>query len=310
VNVFLVYPLIFVVTSISIFFRPARVAILPQLVERDELVTANSAMWVGETIADVIAYPLAGLFVASLMAALPLAFWLDAVTYLASAVLLATIVVRPRTASEEADANEPKHFMNELKLGWRFLRNETVLLANTIQAAIAQFTVGIMTVLTVIYCYEVYSDSSIGYSAVWGFMEAGTGVGSLIGGFAIGLVGSRLAKGKTIIAGYAVLGLLTFLLAITDNIPIAVGLAFGSGVANMVFLIPSQALFQERTPSALLGRVVSFRFAFVFGSMTVAMAVGSLMIIFVPATFVIALFGLITLVTGLAGWFVPAIRNA
>ena len=31
VNVFLVYPLIFVVTSISIFFRPARVAILPQL---------------------------------------------------------------------------------------------------------------------------------------------------------------------------------------------------------------------------------------------------------------------------------------
>jgi hypothetical protein len=44
--------------------------------------------------------------------------------------------------------------------------------------------------------------------------------------------------------------------------------------------------------------------------MTVAMAVGSLMIIFVPATFVIALFGLITLVTGLAGWFVPAIRNA
>ena len=135
-------------------------------------------------------------------------------------------------------------------------------------------------------------------------------MGNLIGGFAIGLVGSRLAKGRMIIAGYAVLGLFTFLLAITDNIPIAVGLAFGSGVANMVFLIPSQALFQERTPSALIGRVVSFRFALVFGSMTVAMAVGSLMIIFVPATFVIALFGLITLVTGLVGWFVPAIRNA
>ena len=310
VNVILIYPLIFIVTSISIFFRPARVAIMPQLVERDELVTANSAMWVGETIADVIAYPLAGLFVASLMSALPLAFWLDAVTYLASAVLLATIVVRPRTADEEAEAKEPRGFFKELRLGWKFLRNESVLLANTIQATIAQFTVGILTVLTVIYCYEVYSDSSIGYAAVWGFMEAGTGAGALIGGFVIGLIGTRIAKGKMIIAGYAVLGLLTFLLAITDNVPIAVGLAFGSGVANMVFLIPSQALFQERTPQALLGRVVSFRFALVFGSMTVAMAVGSLMIIFVPATFVIALFGLITLVTGLAGWFVPAIRNA
>ena len=101
-----------------------------------------------------------------------------------------------------------------------------------------------------------------------------------------------------------------FLLAVTDNLPLAVGLAFGSGVANMVFIIPSQTLFQERTPPALIGRVVGFRFALVFGSMTVAMAVGSLMIIFVPATFVIALFGLITLVAGLVGWFVPAVRDA
>ena len=37
VNVLLVYPLVFLVTAISIFFRPARVAILPQIVEEDEL---------------------------------------------------------------------------------------------------------------------------------------------------------------------------------------------------------------------------------------------------------------------------------
>ncbi len=310
VNVVLVYPLIFTVTSISIFFRPARVAIMPQLVERDELITANSAMWVGETIADVLAYPLAGLFVASLMSALPLAFWLDAMTYLASAVLIATIVVRPRADAKAGETDEEKGVLKEMREGWRFLRNETVLLANTIQASIAQFTVGIMTVLTVIYCYEVFRDHPLGYSGVWGFLEAGTGAGNIVGGFVIGLIGSRAAKGRMIIAGYAALGLLTFLLAITDHVGIAIGLAFGSGVANMVFLIPSQALFQERTPSALLGRVVSFRFALVYGSMTVAMGVGSLMIIAVPATAVIAFFGLVTLVTGLAGWFVPAIRDA
>ena len=85
-NLLLVYPLVFLVTSISIFFRPARVAILPRIVREDELLTANSAMWVGETIADVIGYPLAGIFVAFLGAALPLAFWFDAATYVASAV--------------------------------------------------------------------------------------------------------------------------------------------------------------------------------------------------------------------------------
>ena len=95
-----------------------------------------------------------------------------------------------------------------------------------------------------------------------------------------------------VIAGYAAWGLLIFLFAMVDNLPLAMGLAIGQGVANMVFVIPSQTLFQERTPQALMGRVVGFRFALVFGSMTVAMALGSVLgEVFGPAP-VIAVFGL------------------
>ncbi len=100
-NIVLVYPLIFLVTSISVFFRPARVALLPQIVPEEDLLSANSALWVGETIADVIGYPLAGLFVFLLGTAVPLAFWVDAATYLASAALITTIVVQARRPSEE-----------------------------------------------------------------------------------------------------------------------------------------------------------------------------------------------------------------
>src|SRR5207247_8104230 len=88
-NLALIYPLVFLVTSISIFFRPARTAIIPQIVASDELLTANSATWIAETLADVIGYPLAGLFVAFLGSALPLAFWFDAAAYVASAGLIA-----------------------------------------------------------------------------------------------------------------------------------------------------------------------------------------------------------------------------
>jgi hypothetical protein len=82
VNIWLAYPLVFVVTTISIFFRPARVAILPRIVREDELLTGNSALWVGETIVDVIGFPLAGLFVALLANNLSVAFWFDSATYL------------------------------------------------------------------------------------------------------------------------------------------------------------------------------------------------------------------------------------
>ena len=101
-NILLVYPLVFLITTVSIFFRPARVAILPQIVRQDELLSANSALWVGETMADIIGWPLAGLFVVSLGNAIPVAFWLDAATYVGSAALISTIVVK--TASSRAAA--------------------------------------------------------------------------------------------------------------------------------------------------------------------------------------------------------------
>ena len=113
-----------------------------------------------------------------------------------------------------------------------------------------------------------------------------------------------------VIAGYTAWGLLIFLFALSNNLPIALGLAFGQGVANMVFIIPSQTLFQERTPPNLMGRVVGFRFALVFGSMTIAMLLGSVLGQILGPAVVIGAFGLVTMAAGLAGLLVPAVRDA
>ena len=309
-NIILVYPLIFLVTSISVFFRPARVAILPRIVPEEDLLSANSALWVGETIADIIGYPLAGLFVVILGSAVPLAFWVDSATYLASAALLGTIVVRAAAPSDEAGTERREGFAAELRAGWRFLRHETVLLANTLQGAVGQFSLGISIALTPSFVQMTFGQSGFGWQAAYGFLETGIGLGNLIGGFAIGLVGTRFAKGRMVILGYALWGVLIFLFALSGNLAVAIGLAFGQGVANMIFIIPSQTLFQERTPSDLMGRVVGFRFALVFGSMTVAMLLGSILGEVLGPGPVMAGFGLVTIAAGLAGLLVPAVRDA
>ena len=308
-NVLFVYPLVFAVTSISIFFRPARVAALPRIVREDELLTANSAMWVGETIADVIGYPLAAIFVGFLGTALPLAFWIDAATYAASAALIATIVVPPLRNADMPPEERPT-VLADLKSGYRFLRNETVLFANTLQATVGQFTMGIMTALTPTYALTIAASHSVSGTTAYGFLETALGVGNLVGGFVLGVIGTQLARGRTVILGYAVWGVCVTLLALSGNLPIALGLMFGIGVANMVFVIPSQTLFQERTPPDMLGRVLGFRYAIVFGSMTIAMAVGGLLAQFVGVEAVFAVFGLMTMFAGLAGLLVPAVRDA
>jgi MFS family permease len=339
-NIILVYPLVFLITTVSIFFRPARVAILPQIVRQDELLSANSALWVGETMADIIGWPLAGLFVVSLGNAIPVAFWLDAATYVASAALISTIVVKAAGSRAPAAAAAPavtavtatdasagtmesagapaaspatppadEGFLGELKAGWHFLRGEPSLLANTIQATVAQLTVGVLIALTPAFALTVFGDDPLGWKAIYSFIETSQGIGSLIGGFVVGLVGSRFAKGHMIIGGYALFGLFLFLLSLTGDLGLVLGFAFGSGIANMVFLIPSQTMFQERTPPELMGRVVGFRFAAVFGAMTLAMGVGGLLAQAFGVTTVIAVSGLITMVAGLAGMLFPAVRD-
>jgi DHA3 family macrolide efflux protein-like MFS transporter len=313
VNLWLVYPLAFLLTSISIFFRPARVAILPRLVREDELLTANSALWIGETMADVIGFPLAGLFVALVADAVSIAFWFDGATYLASALLLSTLIPRPvETEAPPGATAEPaaEGFRGELVAGWRFLRNEPFLLANTLQAVVAQVTIGVLIGQTAVFAERVFGGEGFDWRTVYGFIEGSQGAGNLIGGFVIGLVGARFAKGRMIIAGYTVLGLLTTLMALSGNLPAVLAIAFGIGVANMVFIIPSQTLFQERTPGNLLGRVVSFRFSLVFGAMTLSIGLGGVLAEVVGVTPVIAAFGLVTAAAGIAGWFVPAIREA
>jgi DHA3 family macrolide efflux protein-like MFS transporter len=300
------------VTTISIFFRPARAAILPQIVEERDLLTANSALWVGEALADNLGYPLAGIFVVTLGAAVPLAFWVDSATYLASAALLTTMLVQARRSARDGEATGPQRlgFVGELRAGWTFLRSEATLLASTVQAAIGQFTIGITIALVPIYALKVFGDSDVGWQAIYSFLETGVGFGNLLGGFVIGLIGARFGKGRMLIVGYAVWGLMVALMALTDHVGLAIGFSFGQGVANMIFVIPSQTLFQERTPPELMGRVVGIRFAIVFGSMTLAMAAGAVLAEFLDVSIVLAFFGLVTMLAGLAGLRVPAIRDA
>ena len=78
----------------------------------------------------------------------------------------------------------------------------------------------------------------------------------------------------------------------------------------MVFVIPSQTLFQQRTPADLIGRVVGFRFSLVFGSMTLAMGISGLLAEQFGVAPVIGLFGLVSVLAGLGGLFVPALRDA
>jgi MFS family permease len=307
VNVVLVYLIAFAVATVSLLFRPAKNALVPQIVKDDELVTANSATTVNETIADLIGYPIAGVVVAALSGILGAAFVLDSATYIVSAFLLFAMVVPDEDMG--AAPFRPRVIWAEMAEGWNFLRRQPELFSNTVVSAFAQIAIGAEIVCSLLYAADVLDTSVIPHPQNYSLLMAAIGLGSVIGGVAIGAVASKLPKGPMSIVGFISIGLLLIVIGFVTDPYLAIGLFFLTGVGNMIFLIPNITLFQERTPQRLMGRVVSTRQALVFGVMALSMgAAGWLSGVIGPAA-VLMLGGAICAAAGFAGVFVPAMRN-
>jgi MFS family permease len=311
IDIVLVYPMALVVTCVSLFFRPARAAVVPRIVRPDDLLAANSALWTAESVADIVGYPIGAAFVAFVGAELALAFWVDAATYLVSAVLIMSLVVPPvvRTAARTA-GSALRAFRDELAEGWAVMRSHPVLLQNTLVGAVAQMCIGAMITLPLAYVEQAFGDRYMDPVEAWGLLEASIGLGNLIGGIAVGLIGVRLRKGRMVVAGLLSMGLAVTLLGLTTELPLALLTAGIVGIANLVYVVPTQTIFGEITPEGFLGRVVAIRSSIVMGSMTLAMAVCSVAAGVFPAGPIIAVTGALTFVAGLIALALPAVRDA
>jgi MFS family permease len=106
------------------------------------------------------------------------------------------------------------------------------------------------------------------------------------------------------------MGLATIFFGLTANVALALVAAAVIGVANLVYIIPTQTIFLELTPIELMGRVVAFRSSLVFGSMMGAMALSGLLAEMISVGWVIAGFGALTALAGVLGALLPAVRDA
>jgi MFS family permease len=308
-----VYPIVFLVTTISLFFRPAKAAVVPRMVAEEDLVAANAAIWTGETVADIGGYPLAGLLVGMLGPAVWVAFWLDAASYVVSAGLLLTLVIPPAARGAAVHASSAmgavRRFAEDLRGGWHVLRRQPTLFQNTLVSAVAQLSVGTTIALTIVYGREALDGRLIPFPQNYAAIDAAIGAGNLVGGFVVGALGARLRKGRLVVAGFVFMGLGVMVMGLTQDVVVALAASFFVGVFNLVYVIPTQALFAELTPEGYMGRVVAFRSSLVFGAMTLSMAVSSVAAEHVPVGTVIAASGLITLIAGVVGAMLPAVRD-
>lgn len=296
-----VYVLSFLMASVSVFFEPTKLTILPEIVAPDRLLRANSLLTTGDNLTEVLGYGLAG----AILAALPIttAFRIDAATFLVSA--LALMLMRYQAPARAAQ-RAARSFGRELREGMDYLRHHRGMLANTVMVLGAAAGLGASYPLTFFLAVDVLD----GGVKAFGIFEAAIGVGFLLGSITVALVATRLRKGLAMTMGLAIMGAALVTLAVAPTVWLATLPFLIVGLANSVVLIAVDTYVQMVVPKELLGRVWGARFALTQGAYAVSViAAGALAGVFdVRVLFVAA--GVLVAVPGIVALFVRQIRDA
>jgi MFS family permease len=169
---------------------------------------------------------------------------------------------------------------------------------------------GALVALALVYAARALDTSTIAYPTNYTTLETAIGVGNLVGGLAVGLIGSRFSKGWLVALGLLVSGGGVVAIGLTTNVWLAAAACVVTGIANLLYIVPTQSLFAELTPPDLMGRVVAFRSGLVYGSMTVGMGLSGLLAQVVPVGMVLTGFGGLTVACGVLALALPAMRDA
>ncbi len=244
--------LIFLAAAISCFYNPASAALLPNLVGKEQLVTAGSLRVMTERTAMLIGNGL-GAVVLTFMGAHNV-FYIDAISFVVSAFLVGAIAV-PAVAAAVGKQKESQgtwaKFRGDLTETIAFLR-ESAPVRHLLNAfAIAALGDSALNVLLV-----TFFTVGLGLAAeALGYVWALFGGAALLGALLIGAIGHKipwrfLVSGAAVYIWFMMMGALMVAKTI-PSIAFLTLLGFGSGAIN----VGVQAAVGQLVPDYVRGRV-------------------------------------------------------
>ena len=244
----------FLTSILSTFHNVADNAYLPTVVDREQLVAANSALSASGSVAEVSAFSIGGVLVQVLTA--PIAIAVDAVSFVVSAVVLGTIrrpEARPTTREERAP------ILSEIVDGLRPIRHSPILRTVILAGSGAHLLWGAFGAV-----YLVFATEELGLGpATIGLIAAVGGISSLVGALIATRTTRRIGVGPAILVGLAAftLGNALIPLAPAGSAGLAVAFLVGQQLIGDIGAtleeITELSLLQSTVPNALLGRVNS-----------------------------------------------------
>src|SRR2546425_2018650 len=254
INMVIIYSVVLIAASVSSFEFPARQAIIPTLVRREEMSDALSLSMVMMQLTFIIGPTVGGFAIAWIGVANT--YWFDVISYFVVIGSLLLMVVPRIPAEKRAQAG-----FGALVDGMKFLRAHPVILAVLSLDFFATFF-GSPRALLPVYASEIMHIGPQGL----GILIAATSIGAVSLAPFTGLIGRIPRQGLGVVLAIIVWGLCITAFGLSPG-PLWLGVLFlaGSGAADMVSMILRNLVIQLTTPDEFRGRISAVNAMFVMG---------------------------------------------
>ncbi len=268
-NLWALYLVVGGLSLATTFYEPARQAMIPSLVTRDQLVQANSLL-IGTNQATLAAGFLMG---SILILAIPLKnlVIVNCITFLFAAVIITFIRGRQDEHSEDAERGEAGMFQS-VGEGLAYLRDNALARPLIVMEVLENVPHGIWSAALVLVFVERALD---GNATTWGLLASAYFGGKLLGALVAAFSSRFISRspGQLIIGNAFAFGILTAVFALSPMIAVAVAFVFGP--PSSLRDVAQDSLLQTSSPENLLGRVYAMRdmfasFSFILGSVVFA----------------------------------------
>ena len=230
------------------FFRPAVYAGIPNLVPDEELPAANALLQAMENVSWAIAPILGGLLTAA--AGPHTAYWINGVSFLVSAVLIARIPAR----GLQSEVALTRGHWRDLGDGFLAVIRSRPLLAVLIGWGIACLGIGAANVTEIFLAKNTFHAGDFGYGLLYGAI----GGGLVLGSFAGSALLERIGPAKSFAGGLVLMAAGFGGAAVSPDIWVAAACVVVGGAGDGGAIVCNAVLVQRGAADELRGRALTF----------------------------------------------------
>jgi MFS family permease len=257
-----------VVGLASGFFRPASYAGLPNLVDDDDLPAATSLLQTAENVCWAGAPVVGGVLVAA--AGPHPAYWINAASFVFSAMLLAAIPAR----SLQAVKAESRGHLRDLRDGMTFVLSTRPLRAVLVAWTVALPAVAAINTTEIFLAKDSLHGGDFGYGLLFGSIGLGLAIGALAGGAIVQRRPIAAVYGGAIALNAAAFALA----AVAPDVWVAAVCCAIGGIGNGAAVLCNSLLVQRGAPDEVRGRAFTVIMSVNYMTFGVGFVAGGLLV--------------------------------